>query len=212
MKRIELVCGSLPSFIGAWSLPNPQLCQDLVEFFERNVGQQREGVTSGGLVATAKKSTDLQINPKDLRLATHSAITTYMKELYVCYQDYLQQWPFLAGFLMEADIGSFNMQRYQAGEHFSGVHSERCSLGNLHRVLAWMTYLNDVDDGGHTNFKHYGLNIRPERGKTLIWPAEWTHAHSGGVVQSGVKYIVTGWMHFPFAGKNISEFNFAAGA
>ena len=60
-----------------------------------------------------------------------------------------------------------------------------------------MTYLNDVQDGGNTYFNHYDLRVKPEIGKTLIWPAEWTHAHSGEVLRSGVKYIITGWMHFP---------------
>jgi len=57
--------------------------------------------------------------------------------------------------------------------------------------------LNDVDDGGETNFKHYGIKIKPETGKTLIWPAEWTHAHTGEILKSGKKYMITGWMHFP---------------
>ncbi len=60
-----------------------------------------------------------------------------------------------------------------------------------------MTYLNDVQDGGATHFEHQGLDVQPEQGKTLIWPGEWTHAHRGNVVNSGVKYIITGWMHFP---------------
>jgi hypothetical protein len=60
-----------------------------------------------------------------------------------------------------------------------------------------MTYLNDVDDGGLTTFEHYGVSVKPEAGKTLIWPAEWTHAHRGCVVEVGPKYIITGWMHFP---------------
>ena len=60
-----------------------------------------------------------------------------------------------------------------------------------------MTYLNDVEDGGRTRFPNYGLEVKPERGKTLIWPAEWTHSHTGNVVDSGTKYIITGWMHFP---------------
>ena len=197
MRRIELACGKLPSFIGAWFLTNPQLCQGLIDFFESNADLHRQGITGGGLDVVAKKSTDLAVNPRDLQLATHASVAAYVKELYGCYQDYLQQWPFLASFLTEVDIGSFNIQRYHAGEHFSGVHSERCSLNNLHRVFAWMTYLNDVEHGGCTNFKHFGLDIKPERGKTLLWPAEWTHAHSGGMVESGVKYIVTGWMHFP---------------
>ena len=62
---------------------------------------------------------------------------------------------------------------------------------------AGLKYLNDVDDGGQTNFSHYGIKIKPETGKTLIWPAEWTHAHTGEILKSGKKYIVTGWIHFP---------------
>ena len=33
-----------------------------------------------------------------------------------------------------------------------------------------------------------------EKGKLLIWPAEWTHAHCGELVNSGHKYIMTGWI------------------
>lgn len=60
-----------------------------------------------------------------------------------------------------------------------------------------MTYLNDVENGGDTFFNHFNVKIQPRQGKTLIWPAEWTHAHSGQIVNSGKKYIITGHMHFP---------------
>ena len=61
-----------------------------------------------------------------------------------------------------------------------------------------MTYLNDVSEGGETEFPMFGLKVKPEMGKTLIWPAEWTHAHLGAIVKTGKKYIITGWMHFPY--------------
>ena len=60
-----------------------------------------------------------------------------------------------------------------------------------------MTYLNDVEDGGSTYFNHYDLDIKPTKGLTLIWPAEWTHSHKGNILNSGVKYIITGWLIFP---------------
>jgi prolyl 4-hydroxylase len=62
-----------------------------------------------------------------------------------------------------------------------------------------MTYLNDVndEDGGQTYYPHYDIRVKAEMGKTLIWPAEWTHAHAGEILNNGLKYIVTGWMHFP---------------
>ena len=36
-------------------------------------------------------------------------------------------------------------------------------LSTLHRIFAFMTYLNDVEDGGTTDFDHYGLKIKPEK-------------------------------------------------
>ena len=79
------------------------------------------------------------------------------------------------------------------------IHTERNSIGQMHRVFAWMTYLNDIkSDNGHTYFPHYDLKIRPEEGKTLIWPAEWTHAHTGEILKDETKYIITGWMCFSF--------------
>ena len=124
-------------------------------------------------------------------------IKKYIDELHKCYLDYQEQWPFLKDKINTVDIPTFNIQKYNPGDHFSHIHTERSSLNSLHRVFAWMTYLNDVEDGGNTYFTHYDLKIKPEIGKTLIWPAEWTHAHRGEVLNSGVKYIITGWMHFP---------------
>ena len=121
----------------------------------------------------------------------------YFDKLFECYKDYLEQWPFLSSLANKLEIGAFNLQRYEAGQHFKRVHSERTGLENLHRVLVWMTYLNDVEEGGSTRFSHYDLSIKPQKGLTLIWPAEWTHAHSGEVLDSGSKYIATGWITFP---------------
>mgnify|MGYP001405412833 FL=1 len=96
-------------------------------------------------------------------------------------------------------IGRFSLQRYNSWQHFQKIHTERNGLSTLHRVFAWMTYLNDVDieDGGSTFFSHFGLEIKPTKGLTLIWPAEWTHAHKGNLLKADSKYIITCWMHFP---------------
>mgnify|MGYP001299160857 CR=1 FL=1 len=187
-----------PHFIGSWDIEPVTMCEDLVEFFEDNsayhrIGQAGDGAQNDGV----KKSTDMTIRPSDVSLSSHVTVRTYIDSLFACYKDYLTIWPFLGQTLPEVEIGSFNIQRYHTGEHFQRVHAERHSIYTLHRVLAWMTYLNDVEDGGATFFPHYDLKIKPERGKTLIWPADWTHAHCGEVVGSGSKYVITGWMHFP---------------
>ena len=202
MQRIDVPCGQSPSFISAWMLEQPAVCDELIRFFEDHKAEQNSGAMAGGVDAGSKKSMDLSIKPKDIERPDHAVFNGYLKQLHACYADYLAQWPFLATCLKEAEIGTFNVQRYDAGGHFAKVHSERASIATSHRVLVWMTYLNDVEDGGHTHFTHFGLDVKPQRGKTLIWPAEWTHAHRGNVVNSGTKYIITGWMHFPTVSRN----------
>jgi len=183
-----------PNFIGSWNLDPLDLCDEIISYFESNESKQKKGQTISGLNQNVKKSVDINISPNEIKLPKNQVFNSYLNALFTCHKDYILQWPFLASFLNRVEIGSFNIQRYQAGEHFQQIHSERTSIESLHRIFAWMTYLNDVDDGGTTYFSHYGLEIVPRKGLTLIWPAEWTHAHKGNVLHSGSKYIITGWM------------------
>ena len=197
MKRIDINPNQL-NFIGAWNLENNNLCYEIIDFFEKNLNLQKKGVTSDSSNnKKIKSTTDITIRPIDLKDKNFNVFNNYMKELHNCYVDYQKQWPFLKSMLNDIQIPPFNIQKYNPGDHFSTVHSERTSLNTLHRLFAFMTYLNDVEDGGETHFTHYKLKIKPEIGKTIIWPAEWTHAHSGEILKSGTKYIVTGWMNFP---------------
>jgi len=196
MKRIN-INSQQTHFIGCWNLENNKLCNEITQFFENNKELQIQGITSYGKDLKAKKTTDIPVNPHDLKNPKFEVLKQYMDELYKCFIDYQNQWPFLKSVIKVVDVPGFNIQKYSRGDHFSQLHSERTTLDTLHRLFAWMTYLNDVDDGGQTNFSHYEIKIKPETGKTLIWPAEWTHAHTGEILKSGTKYIVTGWMNFP---------------
>ena len=188
------------NFIGSWLLNNDVLFDDMINFFEKNTHLHNQGVTDRGINFSEKKTTDLTINPIDLKKKEYSIINDYFNELFKCYDDYKNQWSFLKNSIKTLDIPSFNIQRYLPGDHFSKIHTERSSTSTSHRVFAWMTYLNDINEqnGGCTNFTHFNIKVRPKKGKTLIWPAEWTHAHSGEVLNKGKKYIITGWMCFPF--------------
>jgi len=199
LNRLNVHCGESPHFIGCWQIAEDTLCDDIIRFFEENQQLQTPGVSGGGVNQAKKQTTDITIHPNDLEAVKYRAFKDYFSVLQKCFVDYKAQWSFLDTFLDKVHLGSFNVQRYLPGDHFSNLHSERTHLSKLHRVFAFMTYLNDVEAGGTTDFHHYGLSVKPEKGKTLIWPAEWTHAHTGSVVEDGHKYIVTGWMHFPHA-------------
>ena len=185
-----------PHFIGSWNIENDILCKEIIDLFDKNKNLQKKGVTVKGEDTTAKKTTDISVTPNHLKDIKFKCLNDYINELYKCFIDYQIQWPFIKNTIKSVHIGQFNLQKYLPGDHFSKIHSERLSIETSHRVFAWMTYLNDVDDGATTNFSHYDIKIKPEIGKTLIWPAEWTHVHKGSVLKSGSKYIITGWIHF----------------
>ena len=196
MKRIN-INSQQTHFIGCWNLENNDLCNEIINLFENNKNLQQQGVTDTGKNPKIKKTTDIKVRPNDLKKPKFEILKKYFNELHKCFLDYQSQWPFLKSMLKTVHVPSFNIQKYFPGDHFAALHTERSSLPTLHRLFAWMTYLNDVDGGGETNFGHYKIKIKPKIGKTLIWPAEWTHAHTGEILKSGKKYIVTGWMHFP---------------
>ena len=196
MNRINLE-GSSPHFIGCWDMEQNSLCDELIEFFEAHQEKQEPGQSAGAVDLDAKKSTDMTIHPRDLKQQEYKAAKEYTDCLLACFKDYTEQFSFLGSIMPSTFIGSFNIQKYLPGGHFKLPHTERTSVQNSFRVLAWMTYLNDVVDGGTTTFTHQDMDVKPSKGKTLIWPAEWTHAHVGNIVNSGEKYIITGWMHFP---------------
>jgi len=68
------------------------------------------------------------------------------------------------------------------------------------RAYTAMIFLNDVEEGGQTNFTELGMSIEPKRGVLLAWnnadergvPNPWT-VHAGMPVVKGQKYIVTKW-------------------
>lgn len=100
-------------------------------------------------------------------------------------------------------LGSINLQKYRQGEgHYRHWHSEVCPSPEdprceaMHRVLLWMYYLNDVDEGGETEFYFQSRKIAPRRGTFVVAPSGFTHTHRGQVPLSGDKYILTSWVLF----------------
>jgi hypothetical protein len=91
---------------------------------------------------------------------------------------------------------SIRCQHYRPGGGFKLPHFERSNYANTTRMLVWMTYLNDVTDGGGTHFLYQKHTFEAKKGRTLIWPPDFTHTHVGVVSPTQHKYIITGWMNY----------------
>jgi prolyl 4-hydroxylase len=100
-------------------------------------------------------------------------------------------------------------QRYAAGQYFK-PHADWFESGSKgwavekdnggQRAFTAMVYLNDVVDGGETDFPNLGIAVEPRVGTLLAWnnadpdgvPNPFT-VHAGNPVGSGLKYVVTRW-------------------
>lgn len=184
------------NFIGVYSINNIELMSKIIKFFDINTHLHKFGSTGDSEVnRTRKDNKEIRISPADLQSEKYEIFNEYILCLKDCYSSYKQSYPFTE-ILGNLNMGVFQIQKYEINGHCNAWHTERDHLRTSERVFAWMTYLNDVPKDGETEFFHYGIKIKPEIGKTIIWPAEWTHAHRGNPTTEKEKYILTGWLSF----------------
>jgi len=177
----------------------PELCNSFIKKFELS-DEKRPGVlygVNGQSSVDSKKSTDITFHPGYLQ---HDDWSEMLSQLIPVIQqgkeDYIIRHQLAMSKMDPFDMSPlFNMQRYEPSEGFFGYHCERASLKYSNRVLVWMIYLNTVTDRGETEFYYQHHFERPEQGKLVIWPSDWTHLHRGIPSPSQTKYILTGWFN-----------------
>jgi hypothetical protein len=81
------------------------------------------------------------------------------------------------------------------GDHFPR-HVDAFDARTSVRVLAFLWYLNDVAEGGETDFPVLGTRVAPRRGRLMVMPPMWMYEHGGLPPRSGDKYIVTSYLNF----------------
>ena len=71
------------------------------------------------------------------------------------------------------------------------------------RFLSFFIYLNDVDEGGETEFisinkpgTYIPLKIEPRRGRLLMFPPLWMYYHAGLKPVSNNKYLIHSYCHY----------------
>ena len=85
-------------------------------------------------------------------------------------------------------------QKTPPGGGYHLWHHEDASYHMSQREVTWIIYLNDVEEGGETEFQYQRKRLKPTVGTVVMWPAGYTHVHRGNLVLSDKdKYILTGW-------------------
>lgn len=170
------------------------VCDALIEMFESSNNKVVGRLGIDNYEPSKKDSTDLCMDSRE----QNPVLQAYLGELKKVCDLYLQEFKYAHELHSAWQINEpCNIQRYLPGQGFKIWHAERTSPINLNpmRHLVYMTYLNDVDDGG-TEWYYQNLKLDAKKGLTVIWPPDWTHTHRGVVSETQTKYIMTGWYSY----------------
>lgn len=105
-----------------------------------------------------------------------------------------------------------------------GFYTHHWDFGNTEiadRLVTFMIYLNDVKEGGETEFPNLGIRVIPKQGRALLWynyrplelpnqqqksskqvkipmtlTADYNTYHAGVPLRKGVKWIANQWYSF----------------
>ncbi len=163
----------------------------MIRRFEANPQQQRPGVIgqTGAQTDEIKRTMDLVVSDKD---DWKDLDQVFFRCCAAALNEFRGRFDYFRGSFK--DMG-YQVQRYRQGE-FYHWHIDGGSHQFSQRQLVMLWYLNEVEQGGETDFLYQGLSVKPETGKLVMFPPFWTHEHRARVVEQGVKYIATTWIVF----------------
>ena len=189
-----------------------EICEDIIELFERDKKYGCKGLTGLGEDLKVKDTWDfpiqqmLNIEKKEwtnihklLYTDLYSNLKTYLNNLSnkneynKNHHDDCNKFKIIQANPLKAE--SFQIQKYEplTGKYI--YHQDGlCEIDQKrYRVITYLWYLNDVDEGGETEF--WGTyKVKPEAGKLILFPATWSYPHCGNIPISNAKYIITGWL------------------
>lgn len=169
------------------------LCDELVAFHNKSNNKVKglANKNNDGVVdELIKKSIDTNL--------TGDLHGKYCEALQKVAMEYIEKYPWCNQYSAWGIFENINIQQYEPNGGYYAWHTERCNANYPFntRHLVFITYLNDVDDAGETEFYHQQIKIKPRKGLTVIFPADWTFTHRGIPSPTQEKYIVTGWYGF----------------
>ena len=177
-----------------------QFCVGLIEYFEWCLKTNRYWNRPEG--ENIKKDQSAALNPVnywDISF-TYQNLNGYINEFNtsfwdVCYSQYIKEFDTLTNYSRHT-IYTYKLQKTLPGGGYHVWHCENGSVEFSRRIGVYILYLNDVVEGGETEFLYQNLRVPPKEGTLVIFPSAYTHTHRGNPPLRGSKYIMTGWIEY----------------
>lgn len=173
-------------------------CDELIHLFEAKSKDEKT------LTRTVSEGSN-DIEKKDEAISLSSKFSLEDEHFYVCKNLLMNLNTLIKMYDKEYGLnymqgGKFfydtvKVQKTLPSEGYHIWHFEKGSnIATANRVLAWTLYLNDIEEGGETEFLYQKLRVKPKKGRFAIWPAGFPYVHRGNPPLKDTKYIATSWV------------------
>lgn len=175
-----------------------EFCDKIISLYQKAVdkNQSYEGFTGLGVNYNVKKSIDWALLGSDIPEASECAVQvhkTFIEYVGRYCESFPHQDKINKHYMFNAEnyFEFFQVTRYEKGKgHYGAWHCETSSYRMSRRIFVFLIYLNDVKEGGETEFLYAGLKTKPKKGTLVIHPAGFPYFHRGNVPVSDDKYIL----------------------
>ena len=147
----------IEDFIGVFpDAVNPKFCDFLVDYID-----QSSYVSGRNYTHVKDKQICLDAfspgESKNLMEFVNGCLYYYINEI-----SYLTNFNFISAVVL--------LQKTEPTQGYHMFHGEDINWNLQNRTMAWMVYLNDVEEGGETEWLYQQRKIKPEKGTVVIWP------------------------------------------
>jgi hypothetical protein len=198
----------IKDFIGIFpDAVSEDTCKRLIEHYEyvNSLGRSQPRSTAEGTRYIDKdnetyflSNSKMAVHPDDYVLSDldHYFATEFTNAFWRCFATYQAKYGVLASLGKLGFTGKIKLQKTEPGEGYHVWHCEQGDAVTSTRLLLVILYLNDVAEGGETEFLYQGQRVPAKRGTMMICPGSFTHTHRGNPPLTGVKYIMNTWVEF----------------
>lgn len=177
-----------------------ELCNRYIKYFD---DREKGGFTSDRWTSQSQKSIVMEdaqlfmsngtfLSDVEVLSISNDFLKIFWEELYATYA---KKFSVLANFGAHK-IFHLKIQKTEPSQGYHVWHCENSGREHANRILVFILYLNDVEEGGETEFLYMKRRITAKKGRLTIFPAGFPHTHRGNPPISGTKYILTGWVEF----------------
>ena len=170
-----------------------ETCEDIIQRFRHDDRKSPGITTSGEVMPELKKSIDLAISDLD---EWEDIDRTLFQSLAENLEEYSKQTTEIIGqplWSSQIQDSGYNVKRYRPNDYYNWHIDCQIFQGGWTRTVACIWYLNEVEEGGETEFA-FGHKVVPSTGKLILFPATWNFPHRGLSPIKGNKYIITSFV------------------